>query len=71
MQCCFIDVCVTVPGGSPAKGNPSDLNGDGSVNGIDLSILMGAWGSPGGSADIDRDGVVGAGDLGILLGEWG
>jgi len=71
MNCCFINVCVTVPGGSPAKRNPADLNGDGSVNGIDLSVLIDAWGSLGGSADIDRDGVVGAGDLGVLLSEWG
>ncbi len=71
LQCCFIEVCVTVPNQSPATGNPADLNGDGAVNALDLSILLGAWGTRGVPADLDHDGVVGAGDLGILLGAWG
>jgi choice-of-anchor B domain-containing protein len=49
---------------------PADLNGDGRVDGVDLSILLGQWGSPG-SADIDGDGVVSAPDLTILLAQWG
>jgi hypothetical protein len=71
IQCCFIEVCVTVPSQGAATENPADLDGDGAVNAIDLAILIGAWGTPGGSADLDHDGVVGAGDLGILLGAWG
>ncbi|MDZ4753791.1 MAG: hypothetical protein SGJ11_04770, partial [Phycisphaerae bacterium] len=71
LQCCFIEVCVTVPNQSPATGNPADLNGDGIVNAMDLSILLGAWGGRGGAADLDHNGVVGAGDLAILLGAWG
>jgi hypothetical protein len=50
-----------------------DLNADGSVNGADLGILLGAWGAadPGEPADLNADGVVDGIDLGILLGNWG
>ncbi len=47
-----------------------DLNGDGSVNGADLAILLGAWGGTDPAADLDGDGIVGATDLAILLGSW-
>jgi hypothetical protein len=47
-----------------------DLNADGLVNGADLGILLGAWGSAGGPADLDGSGAVDGGDLGILLGAW-
>ncbi|MFO0827758.1 MAG: M12 family metallo-peptidase [Phycisphaerales bacterium] len=45
-----------------------DLNGDGHVNGADLGILLGAWGSP--AADLNGDGTTDAADLAILLGAW-
>lgn len=47
-----------------------DLDGDGRVDGIDLAILLGAWGLAGGDADLDGDGFVGGADLAILLGGW-
>ncbi|MBI1304105.1 MAG: hypothetical protein GC172_10000 [Phycisphaera sp.] len=50
---------------------PGDLDGDGVVNGADLSILLSAWGSADPTADIDGDGSVGAADLSVLLGNWG
>jgi len=53
----------------------ADLNGDGTVDGADLALLLGSWGPcplpadcP---ADLDHDGIVDAGDLAILLGSWG
>ena len=49
--------------------NPSDLNGDGSVNASDLAILLGNWGGSG-TGDINGSGIVGAEDLAILLGSW-
>jgi hypothetical protein len=58
---------------TPVPIRPADVNGDGSVNGTDLAILLGAWGqcpTPCG-ADIDRSGGVDAVDLSILLGDWG
>ena len=54
---------------------PADLDGDGSVGGADLAILLGAWGTCNlgdpCAADLDNDFSVGAADLAILLGAWG
>ena len=47
---------------------PGDLNGDGVVNGADLSIMLAAWGSNDPVADLDGNGVVDGADLAILLG---
>ncbi|MBL9148665.1 MAG: hypothetical protein JNM94_08230 [Phycisphaerae bacterium] len=47
-----------------------DLDGNGTVNGADLGVLLGAWGSVGGPADLDGSGLVDGGDLGVLLGAW-
>lgn len=46
-----------------------DLNGDGIVNGADLGLLIGAWGTDG-PGDFNKDGVVDAADLGLLLAFW-
>jgi probable HAF family extracellular repeat protein len=66
--------------------NPADLNGDGTVNGFDLALLLGAWGrcppslpgppveQGGGSscpADLDASESVNGFDLAILLAAWG
>lgn len=51
-------------------GSPADLNGDGVVDGADLTQLLGNWGQPGPS-DINGDGVTDGADLSQLLGEWG
>ncbi len=50
---------------------PSDLNGDGSVDAADLSLVLGAWGSSGPAGDINGDGSVDAADLSEVLGAWG
>ncbi len=49
---------------------PSDLNGDGIVDGADLGELLGSWGA-GARHDLTGDGVVDGADLGLLLGDWG
>ncbi len=51
----------------------ADLNGDGSVDGSDLSELISAWGGRGSgiAADLNRDGEVGPADLASLLSAWG
>lgn len=56
--------------------NPADLSGDGVVNGVDLALLLGAWGAcptrPGTCpADLDGNGVVNGIDLAIVLASWG
>ena len=48
---------------------PSDLNRDGLVDGADLSILLGEWGT-GGEADFDGNGIVDGADLTTMLGAW-
>ncbi len=60
---------VDPPPGCPPK--CPDLDGDCVVGGADLSILLGAWGTPNPAADLTGDGTVGGADLSILLGGWG
>ncbi|MFM7260095.1 MAG: dockerin type I domain-containing protein, partial [bacterium] len=49
--------------------NNGDLNGDGSVNAADMTILLSSWGENG-IADINADGLVGSEDLAALLSLW-
>ncbi|MDG2031727.1 MAG: hypothetical protein P8J45_12050 [Phycisphaerales bacterium] len=52
----------------------ADLNGDGLVDGADLTTLLGEWGGCGEEgcrADLDQDGLVDGADMTILLGSWG
>jgi len=50
---------------------PGDLDGNGIVDGADLTILLSAWGPcPKCPADLDRNGTVDAADLAILLAAW-
>lgn len=60
---------AVVDGGCRVTG--PDLNGDGQVDAVDLTILLGAWGPSACIADFDLDGIVGPIDLAILLGAWG
>jgi hypothetical protein len=46
-----------------------DLDGNGLVNGADLGLLLGAWGTAG-PGDLNGDGIVNGADLGLLLGAW-
>lgn len=47
-----------------------DVNGDGSVNGADLTVVLSAWGTNNAAADINDDGLVDGADLGALLADW-
>ncbi|MDA1106428.1 MAG: hypothetical protein O2855_07555, partial [Planctomycetota bacterium] len=53
-------------GGNPC---PTDLDGNGAMDGADLAILLGGWGGPDG--DIDGDGTTNGADLAALLGVFG
>ncbi len=55
-------------GGGPVD---PDFNGDGLVDGADLSLLLSGWGGDDLTLDIDGDGQIGGNDLAILLGSWG
>jgi hypothetical protein len=47
-----------------------DLDGNGSIDGADLGILLSAFGTTEPSADLDGNGSVDGGDLGALLAAW-
>lgn len=47
-----------------------DINGDGSVDGADISILFGNWGISNGPADLTHDGFVDGADFSIVFGHW-
>jgi hypothetical protein len=65
------------PGPSPTPDEvQGDLNGDGRVNILDLSILLSNWNRTTGNltnpkADLNGDGKVDILDLSILLSRWG
>ena len=48
---------------------PADLNGDGSIGGADLGLLIAAWGTDGG--DLNGDGITNGADLGLMIAEFG
>ena len=62
-----IDIYVTAP---PC---PADLNGDGAVDGADLTIVLSDWGCAGADCvgDLDGSGEVDGADLTIILSAWG
>jgi hypothetical protein len=55
---------------SPPPACPADLNGDGNVDGLDLTTVLSQWGGAG-SADFNGDGTVNGLDLTSLLSAWG
>jgi hypothetical protein len=51
--------------------NIADLNSDGTVNILDLSILLVDWATSDAQSDINSDGTVNILDLSIMLSNWG
>ena len=68
-ECCAEPLVFEVPdcGAGLVLG---DLNADGTVNGMDMALLIGSWATSG-PGDLNGDGVVGGQDLAILLSLWG
>ena len=52
------------------QSNPADVNGDGVINGADLAIVLGFWGTDEPGADINQDGIVNGADITSILGSW-
>jgi formylglycine-generating enzyme required for sulfatase activity/serine/threonine protein kinase len=53
---------------------PGDVDGSGAVNAVDISVVLGSWGTSGGKypgADVDGSGTVDAADLSAVLAGWG
>jgi hypothetical protein len=48
-----------------------DFDGNGAVNGADLSMLLGAWGTKNPEFDVNDDGFIDGADLSLVLGYWG
>lgn len=55
----------------PGTDSPADINGDGVVDGADLTELLGRWGTSDDAADLNSDGLVDGADLARLLSDWG
>lgn len=55
----------------PKPSCPADLDGNGVVDGADLGLLLGDWGSTASPADLNGDDMVDGADLGRMLGAWG
>jgi hypothetical protein len=64
---------VTPPPTPPPTPKPGDVNGDSTINALDLSILLSHWSQSGARSvgDLSGDGVINALDLSILLSNWG
>lgn len=54
---------------STCTGDISPEGGNGIVDGADLAVVLGAWGTTG--ADLNGDGTTDGSDLAIVLGNWG
>jgi hypothetical protein len=76
------DACRIAEGSSDANGNGipdsceclGDATGNGTIDGLDLAVILGAWGGSGNGefdADVNDDGIVDAQDLTFVLGSWG
>ncbi|MGA0285488.1 MAG: dockerin type I domain-containing protein [Phycisphaerales bacterium] len=62
-------MAVMVPGPS-APEISADVNGDGIVDGADLTEVLAAWGTDDAAADINNDGTVDGVDLAEVLAAW-
>ncbi len=61
-------------GGPPCTPCDGDVTGNGTIDGIDLAIVLDAWDSSGKGefpADVNGDGIVDGQDLAIVLSGWG
>jgi hypothetical protein len=50
---------------------PADINGDSTVNVLDLLLVLAAWGNTSGPEDINGDGIVNVLDILEVLAAWG
>ena len=60
-----------IPDNCTGSACTGDTNRDGLIDGVDLTELLGAWGTDDSLFDFDGNGIVDGGDLTTLLGNWG
>lgn len=59
-------------GEDPAAGCPADITDDGVIDGLDLGLMLAAWGpADGDPADLNGDEAIDGTDIGLLLAAWG
>lgn len=61
---------ATLNAATPAQ-TPGDINDDGTVDAVDLSILLGDFNTTAAESDLNHDGIVDVLDLSILLSAYG
>lgn len=54
----------------PPPSVEGDVNGDGVVDGADITAILGVWETGDEHADLNDDGVVNGADMTVLLGHW-
>lgn len=64
-----IQVNLMVPNAEPVIPCAGDINGDCTVDGLDLAQILGNWGLSGG--DVNEDGETNGQDLATVLANWG
>ena len=66
-------VLAVLGGGERASAQcaAADINDNGVVDGIDLTLLLSAWGTNNADADINDDSMVDGADLTVVLVSWG
>lgn len=48
----------------------ADFNGDGIIDGADLGLLLGQWGTRGSKLDLNGDGIIDASDMKLMMEQW-
>jgi len=75
-SCCTVEIdAISAVSAKRPSFAAGDINRDGVVDGADLAIVLGTWGTDGAlengaSSDLNDDGVVDGADLAVVLGNW-
>ena len=65
-----VEIILCEEDGCPGADNSGDTNGDGIVDGADVTNLLANWGLPYPAGDFDCNGVIDGADLTVCFGFW-